>query len=285
MWTAAFFFVYTPENKDSAPTSERLAKFLRNPAAAYAPMVGKADAMSVENKFFHWPLEFPDVFEQGGFDVMIGNPPWERIKLQEEEFFATKDLNIAKAPNASTRKRLIASLATSNPEVFRVYQDALHNADSLSKILRFGVRFPLTANGDINTYSVFAELYCKGINKNGRCGFIVPTGIATDDGNKEFFGGLVEENKLVSLFDFENKEAIFHSVHRSFKFCLLTLSGRDIGKIKSQFGFFLSNIEHIKDTKRVFILGKNDFLKLNPNTKTCPVFRTSIDAALTASIY
>ena len=52
---------------------------------------------------FHWPLEFPDVMAAGGFDVVLGNPPWERIKLQEQEFFASRDPEIAQAPNAAAR--------------------------------------------------------------------------------------------------------------------------------------------------------------------------------------
>ncbi|MGC4035223.1 MAG: DUF433 domain-containing protein [Chitinophagaceae bacterium] len=285
LWTSAFFLNYTDENKSAAPTSERLQKFLQNSEAAYGPMVGKANALAIEHKFFHWSLEFPDVFEQGGFDIMLGNPPWERIKLQEEEFFATKDVEIAKAPNASARKKLIANLPSSNPVLYRSYQSALHNADCLSKLIRFSNRFPLTAVGDINTYSIFAELYSKGINQHGRGGFIVPTGIATDDANKDFFGDLVEKNRLVSLFDFENTKRIFQAVHSGYKFSLLTISGTDIGVLKAQFGFYLIDIEQLKDSTRVFALSKDDFLRLNPNTKTCPVFRTRTDADLTTKIY
>ena len=76
-------------------------------------------------RFFHWHLEFPEVFAvperrrrastsgpggQGGFDCVLGNPPWERVKLQEQEFFAQRDAAIAKAGNAAARKRLIAAL-------------------------------------------------------------------------------------------------------------------------------------------------------------------------------
>ena len=293
LWTAAFFWNYSEENKQAAPNSERLAKFLQNPAAGYAPMVGKADAMSMEHKFFHWPLEFPDVFDQagtepgrsGGFDVMIGNPPWERIKLQQQEFFATRDAAIANATNAAARNKMINTLKNTNPALYQEYEQAVHTADSTGKFLRESGRCVLTAVGDINTYSVFSELNTSFINKRGRVGIIVPTGIATDDSNKAFFGAMVEKNQLISLFDFENREAIFQSVHRSYKFCLLTLAGSDIGNKKARFGFFLTRVEHLQDDMRIFGLDKEDFLRLNPNTKTCPVFRTRVDAELTTKIY
>lgn len=285
LWTAAFFWNYTEENKQATPNSERLAKFLSNPAAAYGPMVGKADALSMEHKFFHWPMEFPDVFEQGGFDVMLGNPPWERIKLQQQEFFATRSAEIAKAPNAAARNRLIKALQQTNPALFNEYEKAIHTADATGKFLRESGRCQLTAVGDINTYSIFSELTSSLVNKNGRTGIIVPTGIATDDSNKAFFGAMVENNRLVSLFDFENREKIFQAVDSRYKFCLLTLAASDIGKQKARFGFFLTRVEHLQDDLRIFSLSKEDFLRLNPNTKTCPVFRTRIDAELTASIY
>ena len=60
--------------------------------------------------FFHWPLRFGEVMEQGGFDCVLGNPPWERIKLQEKEFFAARSETIANAKNKAARDRLIKAL-------------------------------------------------------------------------------------------------------------------------------------------------------------------------------
>jgi len=289
LWTAAFFYTYTPETLAAAPTSEHLHKYLNHPAAVPGPVIGHADGLSMKHHFFHWPLEFPDVFDpasgNSGFDVMVGNPPWERIKLQQQEFFAVRDPVIANAPNAAARNRMIEELQFTNPLLYHEYQEALHTADSSGKFLRHGGRNDLTAVGDINTYSVFAELFSSMISPRGKTGFIVPTGIATDDSNKAFFGAMVERNRLVSLFDFENREKIFKDVDSRYKFCLLTLQGSDRGREKSSFGFFLTRVEHLQDKLRVFNLSREDFLRLNPNTRTCPVFRTSVDAALTTDIY
>ncbi|ARS40724.1 hypothetical protein CA265_14090 [Sphingobacteriaceae bacterium GW460-11-11-14-LB5] len=285
IWTAAFFFNYTQENKLAAPLSESLLDFLRNPQGIDESTLKMATELSAQHKFFHWPLEFPDVFENGGFDVILGNPPWERIKLQKEEYFATRDSAIANAANGSARTRMIKELKELNPTLFKAFEGAVHDSESVGKFLRFSGRYNLTAVGDINTYSVFSELARSLIHESGRVGIIVPTGIATDDSNKAFFSEMVEQNCLVSLFDFENKEAIFPSVHRMYKFCLLTLAGTDIGKQKINFGFFLTKISHLKDKLRIFNLDKTDFFRLNPNTKTCPVFRTSVDAELSKAVY
>lgn len=284
LWAAAFFAELTPENESEnrIPTHESLMNYLET-GAVDARTTGYSWLLAQRQAFFHWPLEFPEIFDRGGFDVVIGNPPWERIKLQEEEFFATRDSEIAQAPNKAARSKLIKELKEKNPKLWQEYQDAIHAADALSKFLRASRRFLLTARGDINTYSVFAETAANLINKNGRVGIVVPTGISTDDTNKYFFAHLVDNEKLVSLYDFENREALFPGVHRSYKFSLLTISNKPVKK--SDFAFFLLRAEHLNDDRRRFTLTPDDFSRLNPNTRTCPIFRTKVDAEITKKIY
>jgi hypothetical protein len=245
--------------------------------------LAEAQALAEENRFFHWPLEFPDVFAQGGFDVVLGNPPWERIKLQEEEFFAARDPQIATAPNKAARQKLIDALPKKNPALAQEFENAKHDAEATSKFVRASGRFPLTAIGDVNTYALFAEHARALLNANGRVGIILPTGIATDDTTKTFFGDLIAKQALASLYDFENREALFPGVHRSYKFCLLTLSGKPTPR--GDFSFFATRVEHLRDERRRFALTAEEIALINPNTRTMPVFRTRADAELTKSIY
>jgi hypothetical protein len=284
IWTAAFFIELTPENEreNRIPTYEILMSYIDS-GAADARTTGYSWLLAQRHAFFHWPLEFPEVFVQGGFDVVLGNPPWEILELEEQEFFASLDAEIAKAPNKAARSTLIRKLPETNLALWREYKEALHTADALNKYLRQCDRFPLTARGRTNTYSVFAELASGLINVNARVGIVVPTGIATDDTNKFFFAHLVEKEKLASLYDFENREALFPGVHRSYKFSLLTISNKPVQK--SDFAFFLLRSEHLSDDRRRFTLSAVDFSRLNPNTRTCPVFRTKIDTEITKKIY
>ena len=116
-WTAAFFVPLSlPEfrGRDLVPTSgtvwERLAG-----RTIYGPLEGEIAKARFSYSFFHWPVEFPDVFGRGGFDVVLGNPPWDRIKLQEKEFFAARRPEISEAPNAAARRKLIDALAEDDP--------------------------------------------------------------------------------------------------------------------------------------------------------------------------
>lgn len=283
LWCSPFFVEFTEENTNKIVTSEDLIKFNNNPGALDGRKVAYANYLAEKNKFFHWYLEFPEVYSNGGFDVMIGNPPWERIKLQEKEFFKNKDDEIVGAPNAAKRKKLITKLKDNNSKLFKEYQEAVNFSNSFSLFIRESSFYPLTAVGDINLYAIFAEHFFNFINKYGRSGIICPTGIATDDNTKDFFAELVLKNRLVSFYDFENKLQIF-PIHRSFKFCLMTLGNKSKND-KIKFAFFLHNIEDIQDKRRVFELTAQDFVNINPNTKTAPVFRTKKDAELTTKIY
>ncbi len=245
-----------------------------------------ATALAHELPFFHWPLEFPDVFAARGFDVVLCNPPWERIKLQEQEFFAARDPQIAAAPHKAARGRLIQALPPTNPALWEEFRQAKHLAEALSKFLRASNRFPLTARGDINTYAVFAELFTQLIGPRGRVGVLLPTGIATDDTNKGFFGAVVQDGRLASLYDFENREKIFPAVDSRYKFSLLTLRGAPPPRPEPiPMVFFATRAEHLRDERRRFALTPSDLALLNPNTRTCPIFRTRQDAELTRRIY
>lgn len=240
--------------------------------------------MADEQRFFHWCVEFPEVFAANkGFDVMCGNPPWDKIKVEDKKWFESHNrADIVNAGTASQRKEAIETLQTSDPTLYKEYAKALADAEALSRFARLAGRFDLTATGDIDLYPMFAEL-CLSFSKEA-WGLVLPTGIAVNDSNKAFFSKLIDENRLVSLYDFENKEGLF-DIHRMFKFCLLVASKPQDKPRIVKGGFYLNRLDHLLDPRRIYSLQTSDFARLNPNTKTCPVFRTSRDAKLSAKIY
>ena len=237
-----------------------------------------------EQRFFHWCVEFPEVFAANkGFDVMCGNPPWDKIKVEDKKWFESHNrADIVNAGTASQRKEAIEALQTSDLTLYKEYTKALADAEALSRFVRLAGRFDLTATGDIDLYPMFAEL-CLSFSKEA-WGLVLPTGIAVNDSNKAFFSKLIDENRLVSLYDFENREKLF-DIDSRFKFCLLVAAKTQLTPRTVKGGFFLTRLDHLLDPRRIYSLQTSDFARLNPNTKTCPVFRTSRDAKLTAKIY
>jgi hypothetical protein len=245
---------------------------IRN-AMAGAPKVAHAA------RALHWPLEFPDVMQRGGFDVVLGNPPWEVLQLSEEEYFAARKPEIA-ALTGAARKRAISALQNEDPAAFSDFARDKRQFEALNEFARESGRFDLTARGKVNTYGLFAELMaCLSV---ARAGVIVPTGIATDATTAPFFAHLVEKKRLARLVDFENRERLFPAVDSRMKFSLLTL-GRN--EPKAHFAFFLTTPAQLAEPERNFTLSSADIAAINPNTKTAPVFRSRADADLTAKIY
>lgn len=144
-----------------------------------------------------------------------------------------------------------------------------------------GGRYPLTGVGDVNTYALFAETILQIHASTGRAGFIVPTGIATDDSTKAFFGHITQRGRLVSLYDIENREKLFAAVDSRMKFSLLTLGDAEL----SEFVCFVTQVDQLADLRRRFTLSPDEFRLINPNTLTCPIFRSERDAELTKKLY
>lgn len=297
-WCAAFV---AKKSTGSPVIVDRTVRALAsNHASVEADVRAEVRRLRDEYRFHHPHLAFPHVFRvpengeqpdnektgwSGGFDVVLGNPPWERVKLQEKEFFAARAPEIAEAPNAAVRKRMIQALAEDDPGLFEAYEAAVREAEGWSHLLRDSGRYPLCGRGDVNTYTVFAESMRDSIGPRGRAGVIVPTGIATDDTTKDFFADLAARRSIVSLMGFENEEFVFPAVHHAYKFCLLTLAGLGRPQDEAEFAFFIRRVGELADADRRFTLAPEDLELLNPNTRTCPVFRSRRDAEITKGIY
>jgi hypothetical protein len=298
-WCSAFVWVMKPGSRQ-AVTNAVLQRLQTDPSAVPSSIRDEVHRLAQEYRFFHWHIEFPNVLKpslnesdandhlgwDGGFDVVLGNPPWERIKLQEKEFFTSTRPDIANAPNASVRKRMIARLAAEDPLLYDAFVSAVRRSAGETHFLRNSGRYPLCGRGDINTYAVFAELNFAIMSPVGRVGCIVPSGVATDDTTKYFFQAINEQRALVSLYDFENRKKLFPAVDSRVKFCLLTLTGRLRPVSKgAEFAFFAQEVSDLDDKERRFTLTREDISLINPNTHTCPIFRTRRDAEITKRVY
>ncbi|MBD2512117.1 N-6 DNA methylase [Nostoc muscorum FACHB-395] len=300
IWTAAFFLPLNEYDLQIIPTTEVLNRLRREkvekilkPNGNYelkvknyelSKIVDIVNKLAQEKHFFHWCLEFPEVFEKGGFDCVLGNPPWEKIQVEEQPFFANRDSSISKA-TGSKRKELIKVLKQKNPILYSEFQCYKKEVELVDKFIKCSNRYTLTGNGKMNTYASFSELAYSLLSPQARCGVIVPLGIATDDNNKTFFATTIKENRLLSFFGFENESLIFSEVHHAFKFAILVLSGKQIKSKLIDFAFYCRRVNDLTNETRQYSLSSNDIFALNPNTVTSPIFRTSIDVKLTKKVY
>ncbi|MGV9978316.1 Eco57I restriction-modification methylase domain-containing protein [Micromonospora wenchangensis] len=300
-WCAAFVQAKTEETRESAITQAVLERLDKGEASLDMHRVeSMVEELTRQYRFFHWHIEFPHIFRvpeygpvdeatgwEGGFSCVLGNPPWEKIEFKQEEFFAAAAPDIANAPNAAARNRLVRALATSaqsaDQALYREHLASQRVIEGISQLVRSSGHYPLTGQGRLNTYAVFAEAARLALHPKGRVGLVLPTGIATDASTQDFFKDLVLRRVLVSLFDFENEDKIFSNVTNRFRFALLVLGGLKRPVQKVSLVFQVRQVDQI--ASRVYTLTPHEITLLNPNTGTCPVFKSRRDADITLGVY
>lgn len=255
LWTAAFFMPLTEQNLQLLPTSGVLDNLLKGNWATQA-IVDAADQLAEEYYFFHWPLEFPEVFESGGFDCILGNPPWERLKVSSKEVVGNSEQE----------------------------QDALKRLAAKQKhFLRNSGRYPKSSGGDVNTYAVFADLNISIISRRAFCGFIVPSKLMTSDTLKNFVEDLLTGNRVASFLDFTNRGYIFKGVESTCQFCLLTLCGESSGSIV--FAAQRWQVSELSKKGALFSVKPYQISLLSPNTKSFPIPQTEVDLELLLKLH
>ncbi|WP_442763312.1 Eco57I restriction-modification methylase domain-containing protein [Malikia spinosa] len=283
-YVAAFLAPKVPQGAGQIPLSGYLWGLMHpNTSQPTRPeLTQAAHDLCRAHSVFHWWLAFPQVAAKGGFSVMLGNPPWEMLQLDPQEFFAAEAPSIANAQHMAARNKMIAALEHERPHLFKRYWSAVRGMEAVQAFVHASGRFPTSGFGRINLASLFAEtvLQATALESGSRAGLVLPSGIATDSFTQHLFNEIALRG-LASLYDFENREAIFQGVHRSYKFCLMTFGKTEATK----FQFFASNTTHLHDKNRQFTLSASDFALLNPNTRTCSVFRSNADAELTKKLY
>jgi predicted ATPase len=311
-WCAAFVLPRPPNDFTYQFHTGHLQKLERNPddispalRDAIEKIAGNAPQLTEQERdrsyrFFHWHLRFPEVFRlppegekptnpvagwSGGFDVILGNPPWEHTELKEKEFFETRAPAIVGAQTGAERKRMIEDLATTDPNLYADFIQTKRFHEGVGHFIASSGRYPLCGRGRISTHAAFSELNVGLTHTTGRAGFIVPFGIATSDTTSDFFDSLVTNRRLASLLQLENTKKIFPAVHPDNPFVLLTVSGRSDPVPLGKFVFCAERVEELTDPERKIELTPEDIARINPNTRTCPIFRTRRDAEITKGIY
>ena len=291
------------------PTAKRPGITAMEAFVAAQTFVTRARQLSAARRFLHWQAAFPGVWSNwlaetpdGGFDAVIGNPPWDRIKMQEVEWWAARDPDIARLSRASDRKRAIATRRAAADPLAADYDAAADHAKRAAEVAAFLPKlrrdgssqgpyplYPLFAKGDVNLYALFVERAGQIVAATGIVGLLVPSGVAADKGAADFFRSISNTGRLGALLDFENRrprlnlEPFFPGVDSRFKFSALIHGGTARHFAEARCAFFQQDAAEAE--ANAFPLTPTDFALVNPNTGTAPVFRSREDAAIVLGIY
>ena len=247
----------------------------------FTHLLERARERVAEEGFLNWQVAFPGVWSgwgeaerSGGFDAVIGNPPWDRMKLQQVEWLAARRPEIAHTQRAANRKRMIGAMRDEGDPLFAEFERANERANSSLRVARGSGDYPYLSRGDVNLYSLFVERAMALTGPRGVVGLLIPSGIASDKTAAPFFRSLATEGRLRALYDFENRKVFFPDVHASFKFCVF-VAGRRGHAGPAYCSHYLHDVAGLQDPDRRFPLTPEDFAAVNPNTGTAPDFPNS----------
>jgi uncharacterized protein (DUF433 family) len=281
----AFFQPYEEESKESDLVySEVLFQYINSGGSINAKLEALANARASEYRFFHWFLEFPDVYIKGGFDIVLGNPPWERINLEDKEFFLSRDSSISEITKASKRLKAIQQLEKTDKHLYEEYHQELNKTNKSINFFKTKGVFNYGNEGLLNTYPLFTESGLNKLNPLGSLGFVIPSGFFADDTISPLFEYCVTNKRVQSIYDFENSKKIFPEVHRQTRFCLVTLSGsQSLDYFKAK--FLLTDPTEISTDINLLKIYNEDIFRFNPHNKVCPSFRTQYEFDLNKKLY
>lgn len=266
----------------------------REEVARFAVILSRALTLVGEERFLNWEVAFPGVWRDwdaersGGFDAVIGNPPWDVMEFEDVPWFEARNREVALATSTPARDALVRNLRAAGHPLWLEFVQANDRMDEAARMARSGYEWLNT--GKLNLYKLFVERSVKLVNKDGLVGLLVPSGICLDKYSAKFFSKVATAGNVKALFDFENRRTrydesdFFDSVDSRFKFCAFVMApGRRFEG--TECGFFLQAAEEVDDPERTYVLNAADFARVNPNTGTAPTFRFQRDAQIVTGVY
>ena len=200
------------------------------------------------------------------FDIILGNPPWEKIRFEEKKFLDLHSGLLEGINFKGERKKVLSNLQISNPVFFEYLEEFKTQIDSSKTQIKNNKGFALSSYGELNTYVLFTELANSLMGENAVTGLILKSAIGTSPANRKFFNHLVDEKKIEVFSDFVNKKKIFAIDSRE-RFCLLILTSIPNNVISVSMN--LQDVSQLHEDSQLK-LEKDDIWILSPNTGMLP---------------
>lgn len=283
----ALFYSLAKKHKIQNPLNPDLPKILES-----------VETYQARHHFFHWPLEFPDIFPDKnssfiihhsefshGFAATIGNPPWDIVKPNSQEFFSDYDPKF-RSYDKQKANRVSTKLMTDIPIIAEKWKQYCEGFAEQSAYFKEPLSYNVLGKGDINTFKLFLEQFFTVLSDGGHMGIVVPSGIYTDQGCQPLRELFFSRSRIEFLYCFENRwPTVFSAVDGRFKFVTFgTRKGGSTDRFKCAF------MEH--DPERLPVIDADalkmsvkQVKKFSPDTMSVMEFKRQRDIDVTAQIY
>ncbi len=230
----------------------------------FADARSKVNELAKRHHFFHWEIEMMDAFtdSRSGFDLIVGNPPWDKVKPDDDEFFTQFDPTFKSLrPNTKKQQRkneLLKSLKILKK--YEAYKERYKEKNTFYAV------YDLQGTGDKDLWKLVLELTIKIISKNGIISIVIPSQTLSNPGARELRKNILQKN-IMSLYVFENKKKIF-PIHSAYRFALLSVKNSP-GPDEFSAGFYLHYLESLidqsKEQEKFATLSKRKIAELSPD--------------------
>ncbi|HJE65596.1 MAG TPA: N-6 DNA methylase [Campylobacter avium] len=237
-------------------------------------------------RFFNYEIEFPEIVNGGvfiGFDIIIGNPPWDKTKFSDSDFFPQFISNyrtLSKSKKEEIKKNLLAK-----PYIKAQYEREKTFIQSVNDYYKDS--YPLSSgSGDGNLFRFFVEKNLHLLAKNATLNYVLPSALMLEEGSLSLRKEILEHKRLNFFYSFENREGIFNDVHRSYKFALMQVQNTHIDsthKIKTM--FYKTNIDSVYDTNNIIETSLEEIATLSPSQLALQEVRDKKDLEILAKCY
>ncbi|EAI4207311.1 class I SAM-dependent DNA methyltransferase, partial [Campylobacter jejuni] len=218
-----------------------------------------------EFNFFNYELEFPEITENQvfkGFDIIIGNPPWDKTKFSDSDFFPQYKSDYRSL--IASKKKEIQDNLLAKDYIKQNYEKQKAYINDLNEYYKKA--YPLNkGSGDGNLFRLFVEKNLSLLKQDGNLAYVLPSALMFEDGSLILRKEILENKTLEYFYSFENNKAIFIDVHRSYKFALMLIKNTQANhthKIKMM--FYKTDINSLKNKDEILTLNLKDIKKLSP---------------------
>ena len=214
--------------------------------------------VSRKYKFFNYDIEFPESYNYG-FDIIIGNPPWDKVKFDDRDFFSQYRSNYRTMTN-NEKKQTQDNLLKYYKEIKEENEDTNKRTNTI--LSYYGAYYPLNEGaGDTNLFRLFIERNINLISINGSLIYLTPSAWTYEEGSIILRKYIFDNLYFRYFYQFENREKIFKDVDSRYKFAIWSVKKEKIinKDYKLPCFFMENNAEMLYEENKNEILYPIDF--------------------------
>ncbi|WP_273212496.1 Eco57I restriction-modification methylase domain-containing protein [Helicobacter rodentium] len=241
-----------------------------------------------EFSFFNYEIEFPEIVDVKsssfvGFQAIVGNPPWDKTKFSDSDFFTQYQSNYRTLSNSGKKEVQDNLLAKSY--IKKEYEATKAFVSVQNEYYK--AHFPLNVgSGDGNLFRFFVERNLSLLSANASLNYVLPSALMLEEGSYTLRKEILENKTLKYFYSFENREGIFKDVDSRYKFALMQVVNAKVkAKHTIQTMFYKTNIEEIYNKSNRIPLTLKDIKALSPSQLALQEVRSQKDLEILQKCY